>query len=385
MNKHFVALALCLLPGLLTSQQAQGRKLRIGAWNLEQLGWREPARTPADLQALADFARGLGAAVLAVEEVGGEPALRDLCARMGPDWDCVLGTTGGIPDRPDRQIGVGFVWDRGAIELLQASELLELPRVVSGLPIFHRVPVSACFRDRRGGPDFRAIVVHLKAGRTEDDEKKREGEVAALRALLERLQQRPGEDQDVVVLGDFNHSYDSRPWQRFTQGGFAHYLRREPLQPTIVHFDTPIDQIAVLQGCREPIEASFTVHNEQAMKDKAAWHKTYTDHFPITVDLDAGPDDDPDATFAPVRPEHRLPAAARLAAANAPAAVTAVAPMPPPISAGRRVEVRVRDGGVFIGVLDQDLPISGTGWVVMVHEGRRIALPIMNVNVVKEL
>jgi hypothetical protein len=63
-------------------------------------------------------------------------------------------------------------------------------------------------------------------------------------------------------------------------------------------------------------------------------------------------------------------------AAQAPAAV---------VAAGRRVEVRVRDGGVFTGVLDQDLPASGIGWVIVVQDARRVALPIANVNSVKEI
>jgi hypothetical protein len=56
----------------------------------------------------------------------------------------------------------------------------------------------------------------------------------------------------------------------------------------------------------------------------------------------------------------------------------------PPISAGRRVEVKVR-GATFSGVLDQDLPLTAMGWIVVVQDARRVVLPIVNVDSVKEL
>ena len=85
------------------------------------------------------------------------------------------------------------------------------------------------------------------------------------------------------------------------------------------------------------------------------------------------------AAFAPLRrdasPQEPQTAPAPAPKAQAPATV---------IAAGRRVEVRVR-GATFAGVLDQDLPATACGWVVVVQDGRRVALPIVNVDSVKEL
>lgn len=385
-------LLLVLLLASLLPAQSPTATLRIGAWNLEQLGFREPARTDADLDAIAAFIRELGVAVLGVAEIGGEDALKDLCRRVGPTWDCLLGTTGGFREQPSQQIGVGFLWNRSFVELLHAEEPLDLPREADGLPIFHRVPVSACFRAIGGGPDFRAVVVHLKAGQKEDDEKKREAEVAALRAWLEALQRRPGEDPDIVVLGDFNHSYGARAYQRFCAGDFVRYLRREPLTPTIVHFDAPIDHIAVVPGFREPIATTFRVHNAGGLRDKEAWRRSYSDHFPVTVDLDAGPDDDPGATFAPPKAEHRLPARLRPSVKPplvlepvAPAVATpqsAKAAAELPISTGTRVAVVLHDGVPqrerrFEGFL---LAPLGADWVYLRgSQGEYYAFPTRNV------
>jgi hypothetical protein len=55
-----------------------------------------------------------------------------------------------------------------------------------------------------------------------------------------------------------------------------------------------------------------------------------------------------------------------------------------PITAGRRVEVKVR-GATYSGLLDQDLPATATGWIVVVQDARRVVLPIVNVDSVKEL
>ncbi len=303
------ALFLCLATAMLPAQEP----IRIGAWNLEQLGWRkEPQRTDADLDAMAAFVRELGVAVLAVSEVGGEDALRDLARRIGPDWQAVLGTTGSFTERgATTQIGVGFLWNNGKIELLQAEEPLDLPREQDGLPVFHRVPVSACFRQRGGGVDFRAVAVHFKAGRNEADEKKREAEVGLLQGWLKERLKNPREDRDVVILGDFNHTYNSRAHQRLAQGDFVDYLRPRELTPTIVHFDEPIDQIAIGKGFREVRRETFTVHNQKGLADKDAWRKTYSDHFPVSVQLGGGPDDDADAVFTAVPAPHLLPASLR--------------------------------------------------------------------------
>jgi len=87
----------------------------------------------------------------------------------------------------------------------------------------------------------------------------------------------------------------------------------------------------------------------------------------------------PLAAFAPLRREPVVPQDPQAAPAPAPKAqVQAV------IAAGRRVEVRVR-GATFTGVLDQDLPATAAGWVVVMQDARRVALPVVNVDSVKEL
>ncbi|GAB4159549.1 MAG: hypothetical protein Fur0037_26730 [Planctomycetota bacterium] len=340
---------------------AQSPPLRIGTWNLEFLGCRKDhPRTEADLQRIADFVREMRVSVLACQEVCGEAPLADLARRIGPSFRSVLGTTGDWNDGKTRQ-SIGFVWDDSEVELLSCSEMLDLPREQSGLPVFHRVPVTACFRSRDGGVDFRAITVHFKAGQKETDEKKREIEVSLLRDRIEALLRDPAEDHDIVVLGDFNHSYDSAAAARFEQDDVVRYLHPSRLSPTIAHFDTPIDMIAVTREFDEAIEKTLRVRNERGLSDRDGWMRAFSDHFPVTVDVDRAKDRDPMARFAQAPEAFRLPRAAGHAPAGSPIAI------------GDVVRLVTRQGDAFRGRL---LAPLGGSFVHIESDGKAIAVPL---------
>jgi endonuclease/exonuclease/phosphatase family metal-dependent hydrolase len=268
------------------------RPLRIGAWNLEHFGSRnDPPRTDEDMQAIADFIRDLDVQVLAVSEINGEKPLKELINRIGPAWKFVLGTTGQVGQ--EGQVALGVLWDDSRLEMLGAGELSELSgQSASGL-IFHRAPVVAAFRDRAGGPDFRVVSVHFKAGRTPEDFDRRTEEGKSLRGYLEKLVTDDKEDNDIVVLGDFNHDPSAGEADAWKDGGFAKFLTGRGR--SIIHFDRQIDHAVPLGTFEEIREGSFTVHNRDGLRDAKKWRNTYSDHFPVTVELEAVPDDDPAA------------------------------------------------------------------------------------------
>lgn len=330
------ALQRTLVPLLLASllaAQGEGR-LRLGTWNLEFFGGpasmrsftepgkerREvPPRDETDVQRIGQTLKELDVRVLAVQEIGGEEALAGLAAATGPNWRSLLGTSGGWNDGKAMQ-GIGFVWDSERVELLYAEELNAFPREQDGVPIFHRVPVTACFRDKRTGLDFRAVVVHLKAGRAADDKKKRRLEATILRDWIVTLQSSKNEDQDVVVLGDFNSTYGDDPQVVFEESGALRYLPQTKPEPTILHFPEPIDQMAFSPRFLEVVPHTFDAHGEMAAADRDGYRKTFSDHFLVTVDLVAAKDDDPEAMFSRGAPEQVLPASRRMRAEAAPAA-----------------------------------------------------------------
>jgi endonuclease/exonuclease/phosphatase family metal-dependent hydrolase len=267
--------------------------LRIGAWNLEFFGNRDdPPRTDGDVQAVADYIKELDVQALAVCEINGAKPLQDLCQRLGPGWKFVIGTSGHLGEQS--RIAPGVLWDDTRLELVHAGELAEIKKD----HLFHRVPVTAAFRCRAGGPDFRLLAVHLKAGRTPEDFERRQGEGAALRSYLEKLTADPDEDHDIVVLGDFNHCHTAPEAEVWTDGAFASFLTKPGAGRSIMHFDRQIDHLVPLGTFAEIEPRSFQIHNE-GLRDKEAWRQSYSDHFPVTAELAAVPDDDPPAKLSP--------------------------------------------------------------------------------------
>lgn len=356
--------------------------LTIGTWNLEFLGaegdYRQklPLRDDADYQKLGDKVRSLGVAVLAVQEICGEAPLQKVAAAAGPSWRVLLGTTGTWDDGKTSQ-QIGFLYDDKQVELLAAEELLSLPREQDGVPIFHRVPVTACFRVRATGFDFRAVTVHLKAGQKALDEQKRLYEATALHGWIRGLQQARGEDQDIVVLGDFNSTYGTGPQQALEQGGALQYIVPGRATPTIMHFPEPIDQVAVAPMFDELRRASFTVHGDFGGLSKDDWRKTYSDHFPVTVTLAAANDTDPDAKFRAVDPAFALPLDRRQAPPNAlasPRAARGPASWPPKVGDVVRLVIEGA-GSPMTGRLAAPLPAGVGGWVAIETDDGIVAFP----------
>jgi endonuclease/exonuclease/phosphatase family metal-dependent hydrolase len=364
MIRHILtAFAALLAAATLAAQQPVDFK--VGTWNLEFLGadgnFRNnlPKRDDADYAALGKKVRELGVAVLAVQEVNDEATLRKVAAGAGASWDCVLGTSGEWDDKKTAQ-RVGFLWDKAAVQLLHCEELLQLPREFEGKPIFHRVPVTAAFRHVATKADFRLVTVHLKAGRKPDDEQKRRGESTLLAKWLDDLQATAGEDQDVILLGDFNCTYGTQPEQAFEASGVRRWLEHKAPAPTIMHFPEPIDQVVVAEGCAEVVRDSLAVDGDFDGMDKDAWRKVHSDHFPVTVTLRALGDDD-EATFAVGPVGQALPTSRRVAATAKPADW--------PYVTGVRVLVQVTTNRTYEGKLTHDVPADGQGWIHIQLDG----------------
>lgn len=361
---------------MLTAQRLVS--FRVGTWNLEFLGaagnFRNnlPLRTDTDHQAIGRKIAELGVCVMAVQEVNDEGTLKQVAAAAGPSWDAFLGTSGEWDDKQTAQ-RIGFVYDKNAVDLLFAEELLQLPRTFEGSPIFHRVPVTAVWKHKASGCDFRLVTVHLKAGQKADDQKKRRGEAMALAGWLDTLARQANEDPDVVLLGDFNSTYGTDPEQILEQSGLRKYLDQTSASPTIMHFPEPIDQVVVSDGCVEVRRTSLHVGSDFGGLSKDAWRQTYSDHYPVTFQLRCGNDDDPQATFWRGGPEQALPLSQRHPRdgggepGQRPGRELGK-PIAWPFTQGRRVQLLA--GGVsYAGTLLRDVAQDGTGWIVIDHEG----------------
>jgi endonuclease/exonuclease/phosphatase family metal-dependent hydrolase len=338
-----------------------------------------PPRDDADYAAIGKKVRELGVAVLAVQEICGDEPLQKVAAGAGPTWRTLLGTSGGWDDGKTAQ-RIGFLYDRAAVDLLFAEELLALPREQEGLPIFHRVPVTAGFRHRASGCDFRLVTVHLKAGQKAQDAQKRRLEATLLSAWLETLHQDPAEDQDIVLLGDFNSTFGAEPEQLFERGGAMAYVEPKTPMPTIMHFADPIDQVVVTAACRELLRDSFVVDGDFDGMSKEAWRQTYSDHFPVVVKLRSGGDDDPAATFRREVPEHVLPVSKRPPGAPVTGPIVRRGTWPPRI--GTKVMLMMTNGAQLNGELVHELPAANdaNGWIVLrTANGETTGVPLAQI------
>jgi len=293
-----------ILFGAALPAQADGPaegQIRVGTWNIENLGKRRTPRSDEDMAAMAAFIKELGVDVLALQEINGTAPLHRLMKALGEDYQFVLGTTGTFKTG---QIGVGFLWNTKRVKLLQAEELLDLPsKTPGGDWIFHRKPVVGTFKTVATGFDFRAVVVHLKAGRLNTGENwqrnvnKRNAEVEELGKRLEALLAKSGEDQDLLILGDFNHD-PSYPSAKALAKRFE-YLKPAEKHRSITYFDEQIDHLVISKGLKEEVvPGSLKIWFKRHDADPKAYKARYSDHIPVTVDLDASTDRDPEATFA---------------------------------------------------------------------------------------
>lgn len=188
-----VAGLVCLHAGLhhplarlrgLTVPAAQTPGLRVVSWNLRNFpGAHDMDRLRARLDALDPQ-------VLALQEVLDPDALPSL--RPGFHWHA---SVHGGRHGPQRLV---LGWDPAAVELLE-------PREHASLTMDGRVrpALSAYVRSRHAGPDFHLVVVHLKA--TRDGHQVRRAQWPRLAAAVaDRRAAGPVDDEDVLVLGDFN-------------------------------------------------------------------------------------------------------------------------------------------------------------------------------------
>lgn len=377
----FVSVLAALLALPLAAQQPTVWK--VGTWNLEFLGApgpllrnETPPRSDDDYAAIGRKIADLGVAVLAVQEVNDKATLRKVAAAAGPTWHVLLGSTGTWDDGVTAQ-RIGFVWNAAAVELLHAEELLQLPRRFEGAPIFHRVPVTACFRHEASGCDFRLVTVHCKAGREQADEHKRRAEATQLAQWLDALAADAHEDRDVLLLGDFNASSGSEPERLLERSGARTWLEPRTKGPTVLHFAEPTDHAVGATGFAELQRDSLVVERDRGGLSREAWRKVYSDHYPVVVTLAARGDDDPEATFARGPAAQALSTTARLAAPVAgatPEGRTRGAVWPPPV--GAVVWVTTADAKRLEGRLLQDVPSGPGGWLVFEQDnGQVIALP----------
>lgn len=176
------------------------RKIRVGTWNLLQLGRRKTKRV-ADIAALID--RELD--VVAVQEVMTEQGIQDLAAHL-PGWRVALS-----------ERAVGRKTHKEYYAVLYRTQLVTIGRtylVDDAGDRFEREPYVACLQAQAF--DFCLLTIHVVYGNAVGP---RDAEITALGELAAALREREGE-RDWIVLGDFNREPDRKSWASLRQAGW---------------------------------------------------------------------------------------------------------------------------------------------------------------------
>jgi endonuclease/exonuclease/phosphatase family metal-dependent hydrolase len=175
--------------------------LDVGAWNLknfpcgnasDSLVCRDSTEdTPA---LVASIIRQLDVDLLAVEEIDDEAAFDDVVAAL-PGMQGVLSPHEYFDGTYQK---VGFIWKTDVLD----GDAADAATLFDGDDSFPRPPLLMPFTWKGAGAPFTfdAVAVHLKAGGTDDDVRRRRESIAALDEFIAQFTGAP----DVVILGDYN-------------------------------------------------------------------------------------------------------------------------------------------------------------------------------------
>lgn len=290
---------LCICYGQLLSVPSPADDyIKVGAWNIQNLGDRTLGQFPA---ALAEHILVADLDVLALEEIwdtDGDAGkitngkLDDTFQRVnedaGHDWTYVL-----FPKRDPEELRqhVGVAWNRQRVQLV--GEPLKIAVEYANAETFKRTPYAVKFQVRAGASDFVLIPLHLKSNLPveglPDTVEIRAAEAAALVAHLDAVRSHFS-DQDLILLGDLNCLKADEPaLQILTAAGFLDLNNEDAITYRTTQYLSPFDRILV------PKEQSEFRYSEQYILTPARSRQhfnRYSDHFLVLTALRVLSDDD---------------------------------------------------------------------------------------------
>lgn len=251
--------------------------LDIATWNIENFPqFDNTARIASDL--IASLALDL----IAVQEIADIDAFGELVARL-PDHDSVLSVHAYGNGSYQK---VGFVY-RSDLMTITDQVLLFLDEGY----VFPRPPLQVTVTVQGADPplDFIAIVLHLKAGRSFEDQDRRDRAVTLLEAHVSTLVAET--DADVVILGDFNEVTTDADGQ-MVLGPFlsspAYRFRSEPLASagefSFVPSEVMLDHIVTTSALDDEFGAAAPVI-PRLDQDVAGYLSVVSDHLPVAIQM----------------------------------------------------------------------------------------------------
>jgi endonuclease/exonuclease/phosphatase family metal-dependent hydrolase len=328
LRKRLPALALAALLaclGLLSlrpdmrgqGKPASGPVLRLGSWNIENLGSPKSRRGPGEgiLQDYRDLAKYIRAArvdLLALQEITADgPApegfprkyrtssvltrtFNELNKTPGNGWKHILFPKANAGDEHQ---WTGIAWK--AAKLKVVGDIVQLPvshrKSSKGSNMWDRNVHAVMFSAGPGKTDFVVMVVHLKANTTGSFAQHRYEELKDLAAKLPTLAKAfPGE-KDLVILGDTNMQSGLEPGPKaLEQQGFKD-LNKGALDTHTAKGVQPFDRAFVPRDQPEFANSSLEVLSDFMKRERLsfyAFRTRFSDHYMIVTEIRVMADDD---------------------------------------------------------------------------------------------
>ena len=178
----------------------QRSELKLAAWNIRNLSHGN--RTDAELRKIVKIL--IDYDFIAISELLDEKVLKRIqrfLSESGAEYDYQISDPVGHEDE-DRRERYAFLYYKGLVNVIRDGELY--PDAADGNPNdFVRDPYWATFR--AGEFDFSVIVVHVD---WDDAVAVKRAEIMKLAAVYQHVQEANGDEDDVLLVGDFNRNPD---------------------------------------------------------------------------------------------------------------------------------------------------------------------------------
>ena len=305
--------------------------IRVTTWNIECLGIssrgyasgygqkRLPRRTDNQLKSIGLFIRDtLKADLVALQEIGitdeisnvsRSTPLDKITAMMGDDWKYHL------PNKKQthqtKSMYLGYLWNSQRIRAIKISSLELFDLKMEGKSLFNRKPLIGYFEILKNGKaknDFLLVNVHLASGQDND-----ENHLIAM-TLIEyylnsTLKKLNIKESDRIILGDFNDNpyakrksgrrkYSDALYRHMQFKKYANFVTKDFSSTRMSqNLDSIIDHMLINSSAKRHVvqkrKAKIWLPSN-GPKSFSNWRETYSDHFPISIDIKIGKDDDRD-------------------------------------------------------------------------------------------
>jgi endonuclease/exonuclease/phosphatase family metal-dependent hydrolase len=305
-------------PALRGQGKPAAQVLRLGSWNIENLGSPRSRRGPGegrlqDYRDLAKYIRHARVDLLALQEITADgPAplgfprnfrtnsvltrtFNELNKTRGNGWQHVL-----FPKmKPaDEHQWTGIAWKSEKVKVV--GKVVQLPvshaRSSKGSNLWDRNVHAIMFSAGKGLTDFVVIVVHLKANTTGNFAQHRAEELKELVAKLPHVTKAwPGE-KDLVILGDTNMLDDDREpgLKALEKQGFKD-LNKGKLDTHTAKGKQPFDRIFVPKDQPEFARSSQEVFEDFMKRERLSFYEfraRFSDHYIVVTEIRVVADDD---------------------------------------------------------------------------------------------